>query len=96
MPDKSYIARQLAISENTALPESLRQDALFRAVSNSNLHGSEYPDEDNVSPDKLREYINICSAFVRGEIDLVFIQNQAEELLAQNQVRQGFGGDWAG
>ena len=87
MPDKQYIAKQLAISENTALPESIRQDALYRAVSNSDLHGSEYPSSDNVSPDQLQAYINVCGAFVRGEINLDLIQAQAEELL-KSQVRR--------
>ena len=84
MPNKTYIARQLAISENPALPIELRQDAVFRAISNSNLHGGEYPSPENVSPEELREYINICGAFVRGEIDLDQIQAQAEELIANN------------
>ena len=92
MPDRNYISRQLAISENTSLPQSIRQDALYRAVSNSNLHGSDYPDASNVSPDQLRAYTNICRAFVKGEIDLVLIQAQAEELLVQNQVRREL--DW--
>lgn len=88
MPDKSYIARQLAISENATLSEVLRRDALYRAISNSNLHGAEYPNSDNVSPDQLRAYTNICRAFVKGKIDLNLIQEQAEELLVQNQVRR--------
>ena len=88
MPDKQYIAKQLAISENSTLPEALRQDALYRAISNSNLHGSQYPSSSNVSSDQLRAYIDVCRAYVKGEVDLNLIQAQAEELLVQNQVRR--------
>lgn len=94
MPDKSYIGRQLAIWENGTLPEALRQDALYRAVSNSNLHGGEYPGPENVSPDRLQAYIDVCRAYVKGEIDLDLIQAQAEKLLVQNYQHLGdFGGE---
>ena len=84
MPDRNYISRQLAIFENPAFPESIRQDALCRAVSNSNLHGGTYPSPENISFEELRAYFSICSSFVRGEIDLNQIQAQAEELIAKN------------
>lgn len=84
MPDRNYIGRQLAISENPAFSESIRQDAGFRAISNSNLAGGEYPSTENISPDELQVYVSICRSFVRGEIDLDKIQAQAEELIAKN------------
>ena len=88
---KIILLLQLAISENAIFPEALRQDALYRAVSNSNLHGSKYPSPENVSPDQLQAYLNLCSAFVRDEIDLNLIQAQAEELIARNYVNPDSG-----
>ncbi len=84
MPDKDYIGRQLSIADNPKYPDSLRVDALCRAISNSNLNGSKYPNPSELGLDTMKSYANICKAFVAGHIDLDAIESQAEELLMRN------------
>lgn len=89
MNDHNYLLEGLQAVRASGRANMFDKNAVVQllAVSNSNLHGSEYPSSDNVSPDQLQAYINVCGAFVRGEINLDLIQAQAEELL-KSQVRR--------
>ncbi len=77
MLDRSYIQKQLNIAGNEKYPQGLREDALCRAVSNSNIHGINYPNIQEIGA----AHVSILQAFVDGKIDLDEIQERAEGII---------------
>ena len=77
MPDRKYIEKQLKIAGDEKYPQSMREDALCRAMSNSNLHGVKYPTIEDISS----AHLSVLQAFVYGKIDLNEIQEQGEQIL---------------
>ena len=77
MPDRSYIKKQLNIAGDEKYPQLFREDALCRAVSNSNLHGIGYPKIEDISS----EHLSILQGFIDGKIDLNQIQEKSEQII---------------
>ncbi|KST63523.1 hypothetical protein [Mastigocoleus testarum] len=77
MPDKSYIQKQLNIAGDEKYPQKIREDALCRAVSNSNIHGFNYPNIQEIGA----AHVSILQAFIDGKIDLNEIQERAEGMI---------------